>query len=117
MYGRVPSLLPSISQVDAPDETIQPSLGLIRHTHRLRVISIQAMVEGSARARLGRAMNTRTTIAAQRLILRVDEEVDFFRAPTSKDTSGWLGPAEVVDVSRTTRGVVSIKHNTRAMEV
>ena len=75
------------------------------------------MVEGSARARLGRALNTRTTIAAQSLNLQVGEEVDFCRSRSAEDTSGWFGPAEVVDVSRTTRGIVSIRHHTRVMEV
>jgi hypothetical protein len=120
VYGRVRSLLPvlpSISHVDAPDETTQPSPGLIRHTHRLREVSIQAMVEGSARARPGRVMNTRATIAAQILNLKLGEEVDVFRAQTSKDTSGWFGPAKAVGVSRTTRCIVLIKHNTRVMEV
>ena len=69
VYGRVPRILPSIDQVAAPDEGRQPEPGTIQHTHRLREISIQAMIEGSARARLGRAMNTRTTLPAQRLNL------------------------------------------------
>jgi hypothetical protein len=69
VYGRVPRILPSIDQVAAPDEGRQPEPGTIQHTHRLREISIQAMIEGSARARLVRAMNTRTTLPAQRLNL------------------------------------------------
>jgi len=75
------------------------------------------MVEGSARARLGRALNTRTTLSAQRLNLQVGEEVDIYRAPNNKDASGWEGPAEVIDVSRAMRGVVSVKHNSHVKEV
>ncbi len=75
------------------------------------------MVEGSARARLGRAMNTRTTPSSQNLNLSVGDEVDFFRAQNSKDVSGWFGPAEVVDVSRASRGIISIKHHSHIMEV
>jgi hypothetical protein len=117
VYGRVPRILPSIDQVAAPDEGHQPEVGLIQHTHRLREISIQAMVEGSARARLGRAMNTRTTLPAQRLNLQVGEEVDFYKEPASKDVSGWYGPATVIDVSRITRGIVSVKLQKGIMEV
>ena len=117
VYGRVPALLPSISQIDSPEEAKEPSPGLIRHTHRLREISIQAMVEGSARARLGRAMNTRSTPSSEHLNLSVGEEVDIFRAPNTKDISGWLGPAEVIDVSRAGRGIISVKHQSRVMEV
>ncbi len=62
-------------------------------------------------------MNTRTTIASQRLNLQMGEDVNFPRPPSTKDTSGWFGPAEVVDVSRTTRGIVSIRHHARVMEV
>ena len=73
------------------------------------------MVEGSARARLGRALNARTTISAQKINLKVGEEVDIYRAPANKDTSGWIGPAEVTDVSRAARGVVSVRHNATTM--
>ena len=70
------------------------------------------MVEGSARARLGRALNTRSTLSAQKLNLQVGDEVDVYRAPTNKDTSGWEGPAEVIDTSRASRGVVSVRQLT-----
>ena len=60
--------------------TLNPT---IAHAHRLREVSVQAMIEGSARARLGRAMNTRTTMAGQKLNLQVGEEVDFFKDPSS----------------------------------
>ncbi len=43
-------------------------------------VSVQAMVEGSARARLGRALNTRTTLSAQKLNLQVG-----FSHPVVKD--------------------------------
>ena len=45
------------------------------------------------------------------------DEVDVYRAPTNKDTSGWEGPAEVIDISRASRGVVSVRHNSRVKEV
>ena len=77
-------MLPSIDQIDSPGDVARQNPRLIAHTHRLREIGIQAMVEGSARARLGRAINTRTTLSAQRL----GEEVDIFRAPNNKDASG-----------------------------
>ena len=117
VYGRVPRILPGIDQVDNPNSATEPAPGLVRHTHRLREVAVQAMIEGSARARLGRSTNTRTTMAAQQLDLKVGEEVDFYRTPNSKDASGWYGPAEVVDVSRTIRGIVSLKWQSRIMEV
>ncbi len=53
--------------------------GTVKDTLRLREVSVQSMVEGSATARLGRAVNTRATIAAQHLDLEVCDEVDFAR--------------------------------------
>ena len=116
LYGRVPRILPSIDQIDSGDAERQNQKTLA-HTHRLREVSIQAMIEGSARARLGRAVNTRTTMAGQQLNLQVGEEVDFYRAPSAKDSPGWSGPAEVIDVSRVSRGIVSVKWQSKIMEV
>ena len=67
------------------------------------------MIEGSARARFGRAVNMWTTVAGQQSNLQVGEEVDFYRAPSAKDAPGWSGPAEVIDVSRVIRGIASVK--------
>ena len=117
LYGRVPAILPGIDQVRPPGEVDTKYPGTLAHTHRLREVSVQAMIEGSARARLGRAMNTRTTMAGQKLNLQVGEEVDFYRKPSTKDTAGWSGPAEVIDVSRITRGIVSVKWQSHVMEV
>ena len=117
LYGRVPRILPGIDQIEEPGNGESPHPGLISHTHRLREISVQAMIEGSARARLGRALNTRTTMAGQKLNLQVGDEVDVYRPPSNKDTSGWMGPAEVIDVSRITRGIVSVRWHSKVMEV
>ena len=75
------------------------------------------MIEGSASARLGRAMNTRTTMAAQHLDLKVGEEVDFNQDQANKDTSGWFGPAEVIDISRQAHGVATVRYNNKPREV
>ena len=43
--------------------------------------------------------------------------MDFYRSQTSKDASGWFGPAEVTDVSRATRGVISVRWQSRTIDV
>ena len=91
--------------------------GTLAHTHRLREVAIQAMIEGSARARLGRATNTRTTMAGQKLNLQVGEEVDFYREPSTKDAAGWSGPAQVIDITKVTRGIVTVRWQTKVMEI
>ena len=75
------------------------------------------LFRSSARARLGRAVNTRSTVSAESLGLEVGEEVDFYRTPGSKDASGWYGPATVIDVSRATRNIITIKYQNQVTEV
>ena len=41
--------------------------------------------------------------------LKVGDLVDFWRAPYTKDVSGWLGPAKVVDTTEIGKGSVGIK--------
>ena len=62
VYGRVLRILPGIDQVSEANSSAEPLPGMIRDTHRLREISVQSMLEGSASARLRRALNTRTTM-------------------------------------------------------
>ena len=117
VYGRVPNILPGIDQVTSPGETKVSIPVTIAHSHRLREVCIQAIIEGSARARLGRALNTRSLPAAQAMNLQVGEEVDFYRQPSQKDASGWFGPATLTDVSQTSRGMVTVRWLSRPMEV
>ena len=109
-------MLPSIQDIRTPEVT-DSGMSTLEHTHRLREIAIQEMVEASAKARLGRAMNTKSTPAAQKMGLKVGDEVDFYRPPVSKDLPGWQGPATVADLSRIDRGVITIRWNSKVMEV
>ena len=116
VYGRVPNILPGMNEIRPPGDSSKDDPKL-RHTSRLREVSVQAILDASARARLGRALNTRSTMPAQRLNLQVGEEVDFYRDQANKDTPGWFGPATVADVSRATRGVVTVRWRTQPLEV
>jgi len=114
VYGRVPKILPDINCPDAEHEEDVPKPGLIRHVHRLREIAVQAMIDGTAKARLGRAMHTRTLPAGEREGFQVGEEVDTYRAPGKfgqKDISGWHGPATIVDLTRVPRGIIAVRSN------
>ena len=111
VLGRVPPMLPDVMAV-ADDTTGAPSSA---HTHRLREIAIQAIVEGTARDRMKRALHTPTRMAGEELELRVGEEVEYFRPPENKDASGWRGPATVVDLTRLEHGRIGIR--TRADNV
>ena len=83
VYGRVPPLLPDMSM---PIDDAQP--GTARHVQRMREISIQAIVEGTAKARIERAMRTKTLPAGQSHDYKAGDLMDFHRASSSKDTSG-----------------------------
>ena len=46
---------------------------------------------------------------------QINEEVDYYRPPTNKDTPGWTGPARIVDLTRIHRGTVGINHQGRTL--
>ena len=110
VYGRVPRLLPSIDAMEGESSDVKSVPGLIRDSHRLREISVQSMIEGTARARLGRALNAKALPAGESDNYQVGEEVDFFRQAANKDTSGWMGPAVTADISRLKRGNITIRN-------
>ena len=62
VYGRVPQLLPDIN---VPIDDAAP--GTMRHAQRMRDISVQAMVEGTAQARVKRAPRHEDTTGRSKL--------------------------------------------------
>ena len=84
--------------------------GTQRHTQLLRAIHIQAMVEGTARARVQRALQTRTLPAGQGRGLKIGEFVDARRNTNVKDVTSWKGPAKVIDNTDIERGIVTIRY-------
>lgn len=105
VLGRVPPLLPDALAIT--DDTDVHTTA--QHTHRLREIAIQCIVEASAQDRLKRASNTITKPAAEEFGYRLGEQVEYWRAPLSKDVSGWRGPATVCDLSRLEHGRIGIR--------
>ena len=116
VYGRVPRLLPHPEQLEAPDRAASAEVLSLAHMQRLREVALQGMIEASAKARIGRALNTRTTMPAERLELAVGDDVDFYRQPSSKDAPGWSGPATVADASRVTHNVVTVRWQGKLLE-
>ena len=84
--------------------------GTMRHVDRMREISIQAMVEGTAQARVKRALSTNTIPAGQIHDYKICDLVDFHRAPSTKDASGWRGPAKIIDNTNITRGTLTVRY-------
>ena len=117
LYGRTPHILPSIDQFDEENETDLEGQGTIRHTHRLREISVKQTIEATARARAKRALECRTAQSGQTNDYKVGDLVDFYRPHGSKDASGWIGPATVVDNTHVESGACTVKHIHRPVEI
>ena len=83
-YGRVPALLPD---ANLPSDDAAP--GTVRHVQQMREISIQAMVEGTAQARVRRALGSKARSVGQSYDYKIGDLVDFHRAPSAKYVSGW----------------------------
>ena len=111
VLGRTPALLPAddiVMSDSLPDE-------VSRHTHRLREVAVQAIAEGSARERMHRAMRAQTKPAGEELDYKVGQQVDFWREPASKDSSGWRGPATITDLTRLVHGRIGIRTSSDQM--
>ena len=120
LLGRTPNLLsefesPSLSNLS--DTAGGAEGGHTRHAIRLRELSIQSMVEGSARERLRRAATTQTRTSGELLGLQIGDAVDLFRQPANKDLVGWRGPAEVLSTAHLEDGYVEVKWGGRTMSV
>ena len=117
VYGRVPHILPSIDQPDAINEGTLDPVGSVRYTHRLREISVAAVLQETAKTRAQRALNTRSIPAGQREKYQPGDLVDFYRPLGSKDASGWIGPAKVIDPSHLDKGSITVRHVHRPIEI
>ena len=101
----MPQLLPDIN---VPSDDAAP--GTTRHVQRMREISVQAMVEGTAQARVKRALATKTRPAGQSFEYKIGDIVDFHLAASTKDASSWKGPARVIDNTNIARGTLTIRY-------
>ena len=111
VLGRVPPLLPD-AVIVADDTEGAPSSA---HTHRLREIALQSIIEGTAQDRIKRALKTPTRMAGEELALDVGDPVEYYRPPEHKDASGWRGPATVIDLTRIEHGRIGVR--TRADQI
>ena len=99
IYGRDPPMLAEFEPTSETqlDDTSGGIPGYSRHTMRLREVAMQSMTQASAQQRLERALKSKTRVAIQQLELQSGDLVDFWRKPSTKDESGWRGPATVLN--------------------
>ena len=62
---------------------------------RLRQIAIQAILEGTSKDRLNRALRSKARPTGESKEFIVGDLVGFWRAPVHKDQTGWLGPGRI----------------------
>jgi hypothetical protein len=108
VYGRQPSMLPPIA-ITTGEDIDEPGAGNDRVEARVREVALQAMIESTSQARISRALNTKTQLPGERMFAKGDI-VEYHQPSATKDSSGWLGPANVKEVQGS-QGQVVIDHN------
>ena len=115
VLGRTPNLLG-----ESENPTVSMTADWVggadsKHSTRLREIAVTAMVEGSAQERIKRAQTSQTRLAGEQLELAVNDLVDVYRTPRTKDNVGWRGPAKVVSIAGIEQGHVEVQWGSRVM--
>ena len=75
------------------------------------------MMEGTAHDRLQRSLRSEACTPGQQLDLKPGDLVDFYRTPYTKDHSGWLGPAKVVNTTEIDKDNIVVKWQSRVFSV
>ena len=111
LFGKQPAVLNAFEPAShtALDDNADGTEGVSRHIHRLRAAAVSTIVQGTAMDRLKLADRSKTRMAGELLDLQVGDSVDFWRDPANKDTSGWRGPADVVDLGEMSEGNISVR--------
>eukprot|EP00435_Cladocopium_sp_Y103_P048141 s730_g14.t1 len=108
LFGRTPPLLAVVGHETGEALTD-------RDAARVRHLAIGCMIQSTADQKARTADGTKTRRAGQLLEMRTGDLVEFFRKPVSKDSSGWHGPAQIVDLSSLSDGIVHIKWQGRVV--
>ena len=101
VFGRTPPLLTTVSEEsgEAPSD---------REVVRIRQIAIGSMIQATSDSKARIAYDSKTRRAGELLELKCGDLVDFYRKPVTKDHSGWHGPAEVVNLTSLSDGMLHV---------
>ena len=108
LYGRTPQIL-NIADIEHEG-------GMEGDSFRLRQIAINSMIEATALAKAQRAEVSKTRMAGELLDLKPGDQVEFHRPPSTKDQSGWHGPATVADTTAITQGIIAVRWQGRTLD-
>ena len=86
-----------------------------RNSEQVRSKAVAAMLQATAAEKANRASVSKTRTTGELLQLQVGDQVDFYRQPATKDLSGWLGPATVVDLTQLSEGQVHVRFQGKIM--
>ncbi|CAE7314416.1 RE2, partial [Symbiodinium necroappetens] len=92
-------------------DLIAPEFGeevAAKDADRLRGKALRAILQATAESKAQRAAKSKSRPSGELLELSTGDQVEFFRTPSSKDLSGWAGPATVVDLQQLDQGQVGI---------
>ncbi|CAE7553939.1 RE2 [Symbiodinium sp. CCMP2456] len=92
-------------------DLIAPEFGeevAAKDADRLRGKALRAILQATAESKTQRAAKSKSRLSGELLELSAGDQVEFFRAPSNKDLSGWAGPATVVDLQQLDQGQVGI---------
>ena len=100
LIGTQPALLPNIEVDDGTldDDGGPLTADPLRKQHRVRELSVKAMVETTAIARAKQALTSKTRRSAHSEQYEVDDKVEVSRAPAAKDITGWRGDCDILKV-------------------
>ena len=90
VLGRVPNFLQEVGATSAQThDGVGEIGGVTRHVTRLRELALSSIVEAVARQRMLLAERTKTRVPVESLSLQPGQLVEIWRAPSSKDVTGW----------------------------
>eukprot|EP00435_Cladocopium_sp_Y103_P051132 s594_g15.t1 len=110
IFGRHPPLMATVSEETG--EGVSD-----RDAYTIRRLAISSMIQATADTKTRIAEASKTRRSGELLDLKLGDLVEFYRKPMNKDTVGWHGPAEVVNLTSLQDGLLHVKWQGRIIAV
>lgn len=95
LIGRTPNLLQDFERESRVEEQeAEPGRSSTWKPNRRRATAVAAILEGTQKDRMQRALNSKSRQPGEALQLNLGDRVDFWRASAHKDQPGWFGPGK-----------------------
>ena len=115
LTGRQPACLPELENIDFPKEGQPGAIVPGERERRIREVSIEAITQSTAVAKINRALKAKTTAGGK--LFKIGDLVDFHRPTATKDDhGGWNGPYPVTK-NEPERGRLICNHGNREIIV